>query len=205
MRPLPPDELLDEEQSAPLFVPAPELAKWATATIIESGAPLYNEDHHHLNWARLGMLWTNAENARRGRRVIGQCEMGLPPLGKWPRARMERQLLDWFGRVPDFLLTFDASYCSGCTDEQFLALLEHELYHCGQAKDEFGAPRFNTRTGLPVFTVRGHDVEEFVGVVRRYGADAAGVRDLVEAASRRPEVGCASIAEACGTCLARAA
>ncbi|WP_267902481.1 putative metallopeptidase [Sinorhizobium meliloti] len=40
----------------------------------------------------------------------------------------------------------------------------------------------------PVFTVRGHDVEEFVGVVRRYGADAAGVRAIVDAANRPPEI-----------------
>lgn len=204
MRPLPPAALLDDSPE-PLFAPAPELIEWATAAFIESGATLYNEDHRHLNFASLGALWTNVPNGRAGRRIVGQCEMGLPPLAKWGRARVERQLLDWFGELPDFLLTFDAHYSATCGDAEFMALIEHELYHCGQAKDEFGSPKFNTKTGKPMFAVRGHDVEEFVGVVRRYGADAAGVREMVEAAKHQPEVAPVSIAQACGTCMLRAA
>jgi len=188
----------------PLFFPAHDLIAWATETFIESGAPLYNGDHHHLNFASLGALWTNVPNGRAGRRVIGQCEMGLPPLAKWGRARMERQLLDWFGQVPDFLLTFDACYASECGDADFMALVEHELYHAGQARDAFGAPRFSKQTGRPVFAMRGHDVEEFVGVVRRYGAEAAGVREMVHAANAGPELARVSIAHACGTCQQRA-
>ncbi|WP_410176759.1 putative metallopeptidase [Sinorhizobium medicae] len=60
-------------------------------------------------------------------------------------------------------------------------------------------------TGRPVFTIRGHDVEDFVGVVRRYGADAAGVRAIVDAANRPPEIARAQIAHACGTCQLRLA
>lgn len=89
-------------------------------------------------------------------------------------------------------------------DAEFCALVEHELYHCGQERDAFGAPKFR-QSGLPAFTMRGHDVEEFVGVVRRYGADASGVRDLVEAASHEPTIARASIAQACGTCMLRVA
>lgn len=202
-RPLPPDEVL-EPTEFPIFVPAADLLAWTIEQFIESGAPLYNEDHHHLNFASIGMLWTNVPNDRAGRRIIGQCEAGLPPLGKWQRGRVEMQLIGWFGQVPDFVLTFDASYCAECGDAEFMALVEHELYHAGQARDQFGAPKF-TREGKPAFTLRGHDVEEFIGVVRRYGADAAHVEALVDAASRPPEVARANIAQACGTCLARAA
>ncbi|WP_411756115.1 hypothetical protein [Sinorhizobium meliloti] len=31
-------------------------------------------------------------------------------------------------------------------------------------------------------------MQEFVGIVRRYGADAAGVRAIVDAANRPPEI-----------------
>jgi len=55
-----------------------------------------------------------------------------------------------------------------------ITALEHELYHIVQSVDEFGAPKFNRDTGMPTLTLRGHDVEEFVGVVRRYGARACG-------------------------------
>jgi hypothetical protein len=204
MRPQPPATIFDSPDQ-PLFTPAPDLIEWAVKTFIESGATLYNDDHRHLNFATLGALWTNVPNGRAGRRVIGQCEMGLPPLAKWGRARMERQLLDWFGAVPDFVLTFDAYYAAECGDAEFMALVEHELYHAAQANDPFGAPRFNKQTGRPIFTMRGHDVEEFIGVVRRYGAEAAGVKEMVDAANAGPEIARVSIAQACGTCRLRVA
>jgi hypothetical protein len=84
--------------------------------------------------------------------------------------------------------------------------VEHELYHIAQRTDEFGAPAF-TQDGYPKLGLRGHDVEEFVGIVRRYGA-GAGAGDtakLVAAAQRDPEIGALNIAQACGTCLLRAA
>ncbi|ASJ61546.1 hypothetical protein SMB554_20520 (plasmid) [Sinorhizobium meliloti] len=86
-----------------------------------------------------------------------------------------------------------------------MALVEHELNHAAQATDAFGAPKFSRSTGRPVFTIRGHDGEEFVGVVRRYGADAAGIRAIVDAANRPPEIARAQIAHAGGTCQLRVA
>lgn len=201
-RPYPPTSVLDID-AEPVFAPAPEIVAWATRQFIESGATLYNEDHHHLNFATLGALWTNVANGRSGKRIIGQCERGLPPAGKWMRGRIEMQLIGWFGAVPDFLLTFDAAYCSTCSDAEFMALVEHELYHAGQEHDEFGSPKF-TKYGAPKFAMRGHDVEEFVGVVRRYGAVAAHIQPLVEAANARPEIAKVDIARACGTCQLRA-
>jgi hypothetical protein len=203
MRPMPPDDLL-EETGLPIFAPAHELRDWAFEQFIDDASPIANEDHRHLAFARLGMLWTNVANGRAGRRIIGQCEMGLPPTGKWLRARIERQLIDWFGDVPDFVLTFDAGYCATCGDAELMALVEHELYHAGQARDIYGLPKFR-RDGSPAYALRGHDVEEFVGVVRRYGAEAAGVSALMDAAAARPLIASAHIAEACGNCLARAA
>ena len=183
------------------FVPAPELATWLRSTFIDEGAPLQKEDHFHLRFAQIGVLWTSIENSRHGRRFVGQAERGDPAvMGKWAKARAELQVVQWFGDIPDFILTFDASYASSCADAQFCALVEHELSHCGVERDEFGAPKFKKSTGLPSFTLVGHDVEEFVGVVRRYGADATGVRALVDAANAIPTVGAAAISAACGSC-----
>ncbi|WP_202907425.1 putative metallopeptidase [Sinorhizobium meliloti] len=86
-----------------------------------------------------------------------------------------------------------------------MALVQHELCHAVQATDAFGAPKFSRSTGRPVFTIRGHDVEEFVGVVHRYGADAPGIRAILDAANRPPETTRAPIAHACGTCQLRVA
>lgn len=202
-RPLPPVDMIDDTSIR--FEPAPDLLEWARATFINDTAELLNEDHAHLRCATIGALWTNVPNGRHGRRIVGQAEMGLPPAGKWQRARIELQLQQWFDYVPDFVLTFDAEYASTCSDAEFCALVEHELYHCGQERDAFGAPKFRKMSGLPAFTLRGHDVEEFVGVVRRYGADAAGIRAIVDAANRPPEIARAQIAHACGTCQLRVA
>jgi putative metallopeptidase len=204
-RPRPPAEMLanDVDRPAKRFIPAIELSTWLTETFIVDGAPLLNEDHAHLSFARIGALWTSVPNSRSGRTIVGQAEFlknSGGAMGKWARAAREQQLEEWFGEAPDFLITIDAGYAAQCTDAAFCALIEHEAYHCGIERDEFGAPRFS-KAGTPIFGLRGHDVEEFVGVVRRYGADAAGVRDMVDAASKQPEVAVASIAAACGNCM----
>lgn len=203
-RPRPPASLfsIDSAIDGLTFVPAIDLETWLRATFIDEDATLCNEDHAHLRYARIACLWTTVENSRNGRTIIGMAEFGqnIGGMGKWQKARAHQQIYEWFDYWPDFLLTFSASYADACSDAQFCALVEHELYHCGQERDEFGLPRFKKSTGGPAFTMRGHDVEEFVGVVKRYGADAAGVRDLIEAATHPPTVAVADISSACGSC-----
>jgi hypothetical protein len=185
------------------FVPAPEVLEWAKATFIEQGGSLCNEDHAHLRDATIAFLWASSGFEKQGRSVLGQCEEVTFRCGPWQKGRQEQQMLRWYGIVPDFLITLAADYCSQCSDDEFCALIEHELYHIGHAKDEFGAPKF-TREGGPKLGMRGHDVEEFVGVVRRYGA-SPDVAALVKAASAPPEVARINIARACGTCLLKSA
>lgn len=183
--------------------PAGDLDQWCRETFITEGGKLYNEEHAHLHAATIGFLWADVENARRGRQVIGQCETGVPmAMGKWAKARLIQQLVGWFGLVPDFVITLDAEYCRQCSDVEFCALVEHELLHAGQDKDEFGMPAF-TKAGLPKLAIRGHDVEEFVSIVARYGAGAAKVQDLVDAANRGATIAHVHIAQACGTCQLR--
>lgn len=192
------DDLFDT-----ILAPAPDVAAWAQDTILADTGPLHNPDHAHLLDADIGFLWASSAFAKRGRTVVGQAEQTMIRAGGWQKARQEQQLREWFGHVPEFLITLAADYCAQCSDTEFCALVEHELYHIGQEQDEFGAPKF-TKDGYPKLTMRGHDVEEFVGVVRRYGASAQ-VAQLVEVAKRPPAVSGANIAHACGTCLRAAA
>ncbi len=185
------------------LVPAPELRDWVMEVFIREGARLFNPDHAHLAEADLEFMWASAAYRKAGRLVLGQAEQVMFRAGGWQRARGEQQMGEWFGRVPEFLITLAADYCAICTDAEFCALVEHELYHVAHAVDGFGAPRF-TEAGLPKLTLRGHDVEEFVGVVRRYGP-SPDVQRLIEAASCPPEVGATNIARACGTCLLKSA
>jgi hypothetical protein len=202
---MPPHAML-ETLTGGEFLPAPDVAEWLMATFIREGGPLHNPEHAHLALARIGVLWTTVPAVRQMRRIVGQAEIPQARGNPWAKARQEYQIEQWFGgEIPDFLLTFDARWWAEIDDASCCALAEHELYHCAQAQGKAG-PRFR-RDGTPVWAIRGHDAEEFVGVVRRYGAGAAagGVRELVEAVRRPPEVTAAQIAAACGVCVARVA
>ncbi|QDJ52822.1 putative metallopeptidase [Bordetella hinzii] len=191
-RPAPPE---DQDR----FVPAPELLAWVEQTILAQGGPLHNSDHAHLVDADLAFLWAPSAFEKAGRTVLGQAEQVMFRAGGWQKARQEQQMIEWFGRMPEFLITLAADYCRICTDTEFCALVEHELYHVGQRNDEFGAPAFD-KEGRPKLRIVGHDVEEFVGVVARYGPSADVLR-LATAAGAAPAVPRLNIARACGCCL----
>lgn len=197
-RPYPPAGCGDDEPET--FVPAPQFAEWIRDTFLNGSGPLQNEDHAHLLDASLGVLWTNAVNRRQMRDILATAEIPTIQAGGWKRARHEHQLREWFGAVPDFLLTFYAPVCTVLDDRAFCALVEHELYHCAQQVDGYGSPMFSRDTGLPLFAMRGHDVEEFTGVVRRYGVTSGDVRELVAAANQAPLLPGEPIARACGAC-----
>jgi hypothetical protein len=185
------------------LTPAPEVWDWLQTEILADTGSIHNEDHAHLIDADVRVMWASAAFTKKGRTVVGQAEQVAFRAGGWQKARMEQQMLDWFGDVPAYIITLAADYCSQCSDADFCALVEHELYHIAQAKDQYGAPKF-TQDGLPKLEMRGHDVEEFVGVVRRYGASPA-VQELVDAANNPAEVGKLNISRACGTCLLKSA
>ncbi|MBP0943104.1 putative metallopeptidase [Pseudomonas alliivorans] len=186
-----------------LLTPASDVWEWLQAEILAYTGSIHNEDHAHLIHADIRVMWASTSFEKQGRRVLGQAEQVAFRAGGWQKARMEQQMRDWFGSVPDFIITLAADYCSQCSDADFCALVEHELYHIAQATDQYGAPKF-TQDGLPKLEMRGHDVEEFVGVVRRYGA-SPDVQLLVDAAHKPAELGKLNISRACGTCLLKSA
>lgn len=205
-RPMPPASLLELSELSMLGIrlsPAPEVLEWLNSEILADTGSIHNPDHAHLIDAPLRIMWASSCFEKQGRTVLGQAEQVAFRAGGWQKARMEQQMLDWFGEVPAFIITLAADYCAQCSDTEFCALVEHELYHIAQKLDQYGAPKF-TQDGLPSLSLRGHDVEEFVGVVRRYGASPE-VKELVDAANKPAEVGKLNISRACGTCLLKSA
>ena len=151
-------------------------------------------------------MWASTAFEKKGRTVLGQCEQVMLRAGGWQKVRLEQQFRDWFGRVPKFLITIAADYSAECSDTDFACLVEHELYHIAQAVDIDGELKFNDE-GMPVLTMRGHDVSEFIDIVDRYGVgnSDSDLSKLVEAAKTKPKVSQSSIARACGTCILRVA
>lgn len=201
-RPLPPEHLLDSDPEAELFVPAPELWLWTHAQFLCEDGAFFNPDHLHLTDAEFGVLWAAGRAERHMNRIVATAELVNAKGSTWAKARERYQLRTWFGFLPTFLLTFDARWMAEEADEaSYCAALDHELYHCGQKADAWGSPRFDPQ-GNPIFGLRGHDVEEFVGVTRRWGVGASAGRtaELVAAAGRAPLFSPAQIARGCGTC-----
>jgi len=205
-RPMPPASILELSGQSDFGIrltPAPEVWEWLAAEILADTGSIHNEDHAHLIDADVKFMWASSHFEKQGRTVLGQTEQVAFRAGGWQKARMEQQMFDWFGEVPAFIITLAADYCSQCSDTDFCALVEHELYHIAQATDKYGQPAF-TEEGIPKLKMRGHDVEEFVGVVRRYGA-SPDVQALVDAANKPAEIGTLNISRACGTCLLKSA
>lgn len=201
-RPMPPDGLVGE-----MIAPAEGMREWVMGTFIREGASLRNPDHAHLLDAPIEFLWAGKSFTKQSRVVIGQAEELTFRVSGWQRWRQEQQIAQWFGwPQPAFLVTLAADYCREASDTEFCALVEHELYHVAHKADEFGAPRF-TEEGRPKLGIRGHDVEEFVGVVERYGMGRSDgpLARLVAAANKHPAVRHSDVAHACGTCLLRVA
>ncbi|MDC4273484.1 putative metallopeptidase [Acinetobacter baumannii] len=208
IRPFPPQELIDkaDEEETIRLAPAPDLMNWVIANFLTIGGPLHNPDHDHIaelihdNEEFLAFAWASSACMAKKRMVLGQCEKVMFNQGGWKKARQEQQMRDWFGYVPVYLITIDASYCDQASDRDFCALVEHELYHIGVERDEDGDPLISEMTGLPKHYLAGHDVEEFVGVVKRWGADES-VKRLIEVAKQAPFVSDVNISKCCGTCL----
>lgn len=191
----PPEELRDrpDDDEPGMFLPADGLDKWVRSHIIEDG-PLFNPDHEHLCDASIGFLWTNVFYKEQGRMIAGTAALGKPSGKPWSSGRLEQQLYGFFGEAPDFLIILDSVFFGRSANPTRLAVIEHELYHCSFAG-------FNQRTALPRWSIKGHDVEEFRGVVVRYGAEATGLTSFIEAGSREPLISGGEVAHVCGTCL----
>lgn len=208
IRPFPPQDLIDkaEEDEAIRLAPAPDLMNWVIKNFLTIGGSLHNPDHDHIaellhdNEQFLACAWASSACVAKKRMVLGQCEKVMFNQGGWKKARQEQQMRDWFGYVPVYLITIDASYCDQATDRDFCALIEHELYHIGVERDEDGEALYSEMTGLPKHYLAGHDVEEFIGVTKRWGADES-VKRLVEVAKQAPFVSDVNISKCCGTCL----
>lgn len=171
----------------PMFAPAGELHEFLHKTIFNKKHKYFNKDHKHLfelEFHELAFMWAEGGFDKSGKHVIGECEKVQFMAGGWKKERQRMWFRMILGDIPEYLITLDARYCRDCTDLELRALLEHELYHIVQKTDIYGDLAFKAN-GRPSLEIIAHDVEEFNGVVRRYGADEE-VRKLVDTARKGP-------------------
>lgn len=185
-RPRPPAELRFPSALG-AFTPDLALAAFVRQHFLTPAALFYDPDFQHLARAKIGFVWTNARDSKGGRVTSGMAELvRVPPKPQWKEAARLDQIHTWFGGLVDFVVTLHGPFSARANDAAFYALVDHELSHCDQARGAWGARLWNKRTGKPKWAIRGHDVEQHVGTVRRWGIDATGTRALVEAALEVP-------------------
>jgi hypothetical protein len=179
------------------FVPALELQAWVRENILDPEGKIHNPDFLDLLELNIGFLWTDVRFKKGGARILGTCSLADVGGDAWSKGRREQQIEEWFGEVfdddLDFLITLYAPFAEDADMASVCAVVEHELYHCGIKKYV---------NGKPVLETRRHDVEEFIGVVRRYGAFASSqpISELVAAAKKEPEIARATLEGVCGSC-----
>ena len=104
------------------YLPAAGVADWVQSEILATDGSIHNPDHAHLLDADLELLWAPAGFTKAMKTVIGQAEEVMIRAGGWQKGRQEQQFEDWFGRVPGFMITLDADYCTQCSDADWCAL-----------------------------------------------------------------------------------
>lgn len=128
-------------------------------------------------------LYKMVPTVRQGRDVLGtvyvpSVQGQLKPMFEW---MMEEK----WGFIPDFLVVLDLEYWLSADELDREILVFHETCHMRQKEDQYGMPAYDKTTGEPKWDLAGHDVEEFVKVVARYGAWSAEIQALVAASKRQ--------------------
>jgi hypothetical protein len=128
-------------------------------------------------------LLRNFQKVKAGREVLGTCYLPtvqgeLKPMFEWMMVRL-------FGFLPDFLIVLDRAFWNEADALEREILMFHEMMHAGQKVDRYGTPMFSKDSGLPLWCINGHDVEEFTETVRRYGAYSADIQAFIAAAGEQ--------------------
>lgn len=188
VRPMPPPRLCSQGVG---FARAEDVEQLIRVDFVGRGGHFYDPEHGHLAQARIGVLWASSRHVDKGSEKAGTCQLVKPydhHPAKWGEALQLAFLRQFFAEHewPHFRITLSAPICSAYDDREFFALTDHEVCHCDTAKDAYGAPRFSDNTGLPIWSIRPHESEQFSGTVERWGVAATGTAGIVVAGLRQP-------------------
>lgn len=211
-----PSAALFEEDLGGAFARAKDVEEWVKEHFIDPGGVFFSETHEPLADAYVGVLWATKEVKRKGVALIGTAEMPSRSVGHMSGFAKELwlwQMRRWFAtedepdKIPDFLITLNATWAAECEDVEFCAGCKHEVLHCRQATVDGTADGslWFKRDGSRVWTIWPHDAETFVEIAEDFGAVERGVSELAAALARPPRFGASEIKIACGVGMARAA
>ena len=150
---------------------SPEIAAYSAATIA-----VFHDRFEHLEECRIGYLLTDEEIKMQGKVKAGFVTM--PTAQGQNRKLYEWSLTQAFDFVdpnydepvaPDAIMVIAAEAWEEYSPEQRTMLVFHELEHIAHATTREGEERYSEEDGRPVYSIVGHDVEEFVSVAETFG------------------------------------
>lgn len=138
----------------------------------EVAEKLVAEHHQELQGIRVEYVWRNKPIVSRGKVVLGKARKitGLAAF------LSSGESLDEDDEQTYFVIEVAKEYWPKLTNEERIALVDHELTHCTV---DYGDDGENKLSILP------HDLEDFLSIFRRYGAwseDAQRVVAAIDAA-----------------------
>jgi hypothetical protein len=127
--------------------------------VAELVSKLIEKYHGDLANATICCMFKNGTWESKGKTIYGTAEK-VPE--KW------KYLTDI-----DLLITINKEVWEAAPQEMREALVDHELTHCHM--------EVNEKTGEEKYSIQSHSVEDFVSIVRKYGAWTSALKQLMKA------------------------
>lgn len=140
------------------------------------------DPHAHLRDAEISYVFRDDELRRQGKVIAADCilvarilqsDKRWSRLVKWALLRITSRI-----SLPDFLVLIDRNIWEGMSIAEKVALMDHELSHAWFQTEEDGETQKFKKDGSPLWAIKGHDIEEFRGVVGRNGLWSPELRDF---------------------------
>lgn len=157
---------------------AKDPVSWREAPdLAELAAPIIEAHHPHLDGFPVRFVW-RSEARKVGKRktndpvgAAGTCEIVSGRFAFFVMTDEEKQLAEDAGAPGKmFWIEIAEPIWEMFTEAQRIALLDHEICHCGVAYPE-------EKDGAEMFLIE-HDSEEFKDIVRRHGLWEPGLEDM---------------------------
>ncbi|MBD3784576.1 MAG: hypothetical protein IE926_16775 [Micrococcales bacterium] len=142
--------------------------EWADTEVEPIAKALIAEvkDHEDLVHARILYVFRDKHALSRGHAILGKARK----VAGLTQFLVDDESID----APLFVLEFPRDLWKEMTDQQRRALVDHELSHLAVERND---------DGIWVGRTRGHDVEEFLAIVKRHGLWKADVQALAKVAA----------------------
>jgi len=132
----------------------------------EVARQLINTIHGHLAEAKIKYLFRTGDWSTQKRETWGKAQ----------RITGQQAFLTGL----DFVITIHRDVWSQLTSEERMALVDHELSHCCRGDDD--------PNGNPTWYIQGHDVEDFIGIIRRHGLWRPALKKLHKAVQEHEQL-----------------